>query len=88
MIINKEYKIESDGLNITVLRFRPSNEKPDGTMSKESCNPEAYFGKLESALNYLVDKKVKETELKDLKTVLKAIEETKSEILKALKGKK
>lgn len=47
---------------------------------KENWVTVAYCVNLKSALKYLLDKEVFETELKDLETVMKAIEDFKADI--------
>jgi hypothetical protein len=78
IIIGNKYKIESDKLNVTVSTFRHSEKKGD------VWDNEFYFSSVEAALKYLIDREVLLTEMKDLKTIIDAINSAKSEILKAL----
>ena len=64
MKIGKNYKIESESLNVTIYK-RFINKKKE-----EDWRATAYFANVEQALKYLVDLKVNETGLKDLKTVV------------------
>ena len=69
MLIGKSHKIESDSLNVTVL------EKKKTKAGKIYWKAIAYFSAPKEALKFLVDLKVKETGLVDLKTVVKKQDE-------------
>jgi len=84
MFIGKKWKIESDSLNITLLR--KVIRKPKDKLPYEDWEVEGYFRNVANALKGLVDLEVKETELKDLQTVAKKIDELEKLIDKALKG--
>jgi len=64
MIVGSKHKIESDDLNVTVYEKRESKEGKEDTW-----RPIGYFSRIDNALKFLVDRGVKETGLKDLKTV-------------------
>ena len=87
MNLNKDYKIESEGLNVTIFKNSKPKKKNDGTMTKGGWSPVAYFSRLDNALIEYLQIRVKETELKDLKSVLKRIDDVEAEIIKALKEK-
>lgn len=70
MEIGKKYKIESDSLNITL--FKRGVSKKD---KKESWRVIGYFSSVKNALKALADLKIKESELKDLKSIIKKQEE-------------
>ena len=63
MLIGKEYKIESDDMNITLYEKTKS--------AKATWRSIAFFSSFQSALEYLLDLEVLATGLKDLKTVVK-----------------
>jgi len=80
MIINENYKIESDGFNVTLLekrritgtgRGKPTTKK----VGDEYFMPVAYFSNPENALQFLVEKEVMGTGMEDLKTVVEKIRE-------------
>ena len=69
MQVGKNWRIKSDPLNIILMRRHTTRPK-EGKESKEYWTSEGYYSSLASALKGLVDMEVKETELKDLKTVM------------------
>ncbi len=73
MLIGKKYKIESDALNVTL--FRQTVVKKGSKAGKVNWTPIGYYSRIQHALKGLVDLEVKETELKDLKTVVAKQEE-------------
>jgi len=70
MLIGNKYKIESDSLNYTL--YKPVTVKKTGGIRWQ---PVAYFSNMVNALDFLVDLKVAETGLKELRTVIKKQEE-------------
>ncbi len=64
MLIGKDYKVESDSLNVTLLKRGVSKKT-----QKEYWSPIGYFSRFGNALKSLVDLRVKETKLKDFQTV-------------------
>jgi len=66
MEINKNYKIESDNLNVTLYR------RADG---KKNWIPIGYFSNPNNALNYLMNHEITGTGMVDLKTVCDKINE-------------
>lgn len=74
MEIGSEWKIESDSLNVILYRKRGRIKKD----TKESCEAwerVGYYATVAGALHGLVNQGVRETELKDLKTVVEKIAE-------------
>ena len=65
MEVGNDYKLESDPLNITLLEKKQS--KKDGS---EYWKTTGYFSSPKEALKFLVDLGVRESLLKDLKTVV------------------
>ena len=63
-----------------VMENKPVQDSNSENYGKENWVTVAYCVSIKSALKYLVDKEVFETELKDLKTVMKAIEDLKADI--------
>lgn len=63
MLIGKDYKIESDSLNVTLSKRHVSKK------GQEYWTAVGYFSNVKNALKALVNLGVKETSLKDIKTV-------------------
>ena len=74
MLIGKNWKVESIPLNVVLYRRRVSKSK-DGKPSHEYWSAEGYYSTTQNALKALVDLEVTETDLKDLKTIVKKQEE-------------
>ena len=70
MFVGKDWKIESDSLNI--ILYKKFVSKKNGVLT---WRPIAYFATLQSALKHLVNLEVNETELKDLVSVNKKLGE-------------
>ena len=81
MKIGKNWKIESDSMNITLFKRHTVKATPTKP-AHNSWSAEGYYSKIQHALKGLVDFEVKETELKDLKTVV----EKQDELYKLIKG--
>jgi hypothetical protein len=79
MIINENYKIESDTLNIT-LYYRQKTKS-----GAEKWRELAYFSTPHNALNWLVNREVKGTGMKELETVCRKIDEL-TALINSLKG--
>lgn len=62
------------------MENKPVQDTNSINYGKENWVTVAYCVNLKSALKYLLDKEVFETELEDLETVMKAIEDFKSDI--------
>ena len=65
MLIGKGYKVETDAMNVTIMKRGVSKKT-----GKETWANVAYFSTFENALEYLVDLKVRETGLRDLQSVV------------------
>ena len=76
-----KYKIESDNLNIIVSVRGVTTEKSKNP-GQETWSAEGYFANMKEVLKWLVDREVKETQLVDLKTVIKK----QDEIYKLIEG--
>ncbi len=70
MFIGKNYKVESDNLN--VILYKKAISKKTG---KEPWRVEGYYYSVVNALKALVDFGVRETALKDLRTIISKIDE-------------
>ncbi len=64
MKVGKDYKVEADSLNVTLLGRRIAKKT-----QAEYWVAIGYFSRFGNALKALVDLKVKETELKEFETV-------------------
>ena len=77
MIINKNWKIETDSLNLTLLKLRVVQDGKNKGL--EQWDADAYFAPtkegFKSAIKRLADQEVAATELKDINVVLKKQEE-------------
>ena len=62
------------------MENKPVQEEDSKNYGKENWVTVAYCVSIKSALKYLLDKEVFETELEDLETVMKAIEDFKADI--------
>ena len=62
------------------MENKPVQDEDSKNYGKENWVTVAYCVNLKSALKYLLDKEVFETELEDLETVMKAIEDFKADI--------
>lgn len=74
MLISKDWKIESEGLNVVLLERKVSKATPD----KPSCEywrAVGYYSTVQNALHGLIDFEVRGTGLKDFKTVIAKVEE-------------
>ncbi len=67
MLIGKDWKIESDELNVKILSRHVRKAKP----RKEYWVTEGYYGTVKGALAGLVEHEVRATGLKDVETVVK-----------------
>ena len=79
MEINSQWKIESDELNVILMRKRTRKAE-----SKKDAYEYFYYSTIAGALQAILDKEVKSTNLKDIKTVSNRIEEINRDIKKAL----
>mgnify|MGYP001608441356 CR=1 FL=1 len=70
MLIGKNYKIESDELNVTVYSRHLSKKT-----GKENWKAEGYFSTIKNALDFLIEVEVRKTGLADLLTIVKKQEE-------------
>ena len=77
------YKVETDELNVTVSKRSVARKGKNA--GQETWTNEGYFGTLENALKYLVDREVKGTGLTDLKAVIKKQHELKDVIAQLAK---
>lgn len=68
MLIGKNWKIESDSLNVTLLKQRYIQAKGDKPAHKIWV-VEGYYSTIKDALVGLVNQGVRDTELKDLETI-------------------
>ncbi len=69
MLIGKDWKIESDDLDVVVSRRTVAKRGKNAGLEKWTA--EAFCSSLQNALQWLVDQEVKETGLTDLRTVIK-----------------
>jgi len=83
MQIGADWKIDSDELNVTIYKRSRVREK-DGRPAHDNWYPQGYFSNPKNALQWLVNHKVTGTGMKDMKTVVKMIDEV-HELIASLK---
>lgn len=84
MIINDKYSLEAvDSLNVILYEHGTVKDKKSKNFGKETKTPVGYFPNVEKALNFLVDKEINGTGLKNLKLIVAAIKDIK-EIVKGV----
>ena len=74
MLIGKQFKIESDNLNV-ILYEKKTRKNKETKREYEDWETMGYFATPKGALIELVNQKVRDTELKDLKTIVSKLEE-------------
>jgi len=75
MLVGKDWKIESDSMNVTLFR-RWKNKKT----GEDMWRAEGYFSSIHNALAALIEQGIRDTGLRDLVTVEQKIEELKAMI--------
>ncbi len=68
MLIGKNWKIESDSMNITLFSRHTVRAKPSKP-AHDTWRTEGFYSTIEQALIGLVNQGVRDTELADLKTI-------------------
>ena len=84
MLIDNNWKIESDTLNVTLLK-RKSLPAKNGTPAHDNWKVQGYYLNVENALHAMVDLRINDTGLTDLKVIVEAIEEVHNLIEKMTK---
>jgi len=74
MLIGKDWKIESDHFNITLYKRHRVAAK-DGKLAHDNWVSEGYYSTVANALKDMVNIGIRETDMKDLKTIAKKIDE-------------
>ena len=74
MLVGKRWKIESDELNITISKRHTVKAKPSKP-AHDVWKVFGYYATIKNALIGLVDSKIRESELKDLKSIVQKQEE-------------
>ena len=74
MKVGKNFKIESDKMNVTLYRWKTDKK------GESYWSPQGYYATVKNALNGLVDQGVRDTELRDFKEVCKKVDELKADI--------
>lgn len=72
MNVGKNWRIESDSMNVTLLQ-KKNHTRKDGTHYQD-WEIHGHFATIKNALHELVNQGVRDTELKDLTQVITAIE--------------
>ena len=86
MDIGKKYRITADGLNITLSK-RFMTKPRDGSLTVEVYRAIGYYSSPSTALKALVGLEVRETELRDLRTVVAKLDEIYKKIDQAIGGR-
>ena len=89
MLIGKDWKVESDDMNVTIFKRKIINGKGRGRPSTKAIGseyfiPVAYLSNVHIALEYIINKEIQGTGLKDFETVVKKVDEL-IEMIKSLK---
>jgi len=74
MNIGKNFKIESDKMNVTLYRWKTDKK------GESYWSPLGYYSTVKNALSGLVDQGVRDTGLTDLRIVVAKIDELKADI--------
>ena len=85
MEIGIRYKIESNAKNV-ILYEKVKCKRLSTGETYEDWREIGYYATVESALNGLIDQKVRDSELKDLEVVLKEISDLREMVETALKS--
>ena len=85
MEIGNRYKIESNAKNF-ILYGKVKRKGLKTGETYEDWREMGYYATIESAFNGLIDQKVRDSELKDLKVVLKEISDLREMVGTALKS--
>ena len=85
MLIGKNWKIESDALNVILYR-KKKRVKKDTQEVYEDWEVMGYFATVGGALHELVNQGIRDTQLKDLKTVVAKVGELKKMIIPLMKS--
>ena len=72
MLIGKNWKIESDSLNVILSQRKRRTNKETGK-AYDYWKPMGYYATIPNAMHGLVDQGIRDTELKDLKTIIAEI---------------
>jgi len=75
MLIGKDWKIESDSLNVVLYRKHMATRKVTGERYEDWGDPIGYYSTIKGALHGLVGQGVRDTALTDLKTIESKISE-------------
>ena len=74
MLIGKNWKIESDNLNVIISQKKGRKRKDTGERYLD-WQVVGYYSTVANALHGMINQKVRDSELKDLKTITKSIDE-------------
>ena len=96
IVINKEYRITSDGLNIILQRRHtvdPTKSPNWPRMKAKGADPtprgewkdEGYYNTVEAALNGIVDRRIKESNAQSLDELISEIRQIRREINEVLR---
>jgi hypothetical protein len=96
IVINKEYRITSDGLNIILQRRRivdPTKSPNWSRMKAKGADPtprdewkdEGYYNTVEAALNGIVDRRIKESDAQTVDELISEIRQIRREINEVLR---
>ena len=96
IVINKEYRITSDGLNVILQRRHtvdPTKSPNWSRMKAKGADPtprgewkdEGYYNTVEAALNGIVDRRIKESNAQSIGELLSEIRQIRREINEVLR---
>ncbi len=80
LMIGSRWKVAADDMNVIVCRKRTTKD------SSIRWDAEGYFATVSGALHFLVEQSIRDTQLKDLQTIVAKVEELKRDVDEALKA--
>lgn len=86
MQINDEYKLESDALNIILLKKYVKKKKDDSDLISYDYRPIGYYSNVEMALKGMCKKEILGTGFTDFETIVAKVEEL-HKVIEGLKFK-
>uniref|UniRef100_A0A6M3KPY2 Uncharacterized protein n=1 Tax=viral metagenome TaxID=1070528 RepID=A0A6M3KPY2_9ZZZZ len=86
LYIGNDWAISADSLNFIVWRKTDKTHRMAREEAGERFMHAAYFGRMQHVVDWLIEQQVKKTELKDLQTVLDAINTARQDLQECLSG--
>lgn len=84
MLVGNNWKIESDSLNVILMK-KVKRKKKGTDETYDDWKNIGYYSNFENAFKAMVDQRIRDTDLTDIKSINKAILDMKKEIDVAMK---